>query len=131
MTKPVPSINGSGIIPPYALAFTSDAKRDVASLDGSIKKRLRQTLEGKLAIDPYGYGTPLRGDLAGFWKHEFAAHRVIYRIYPDRKLVVVCAVGKRQGKHISDIYSQLAPMVKAGKVLEQVLAVLAGIKGQE
>jgi mRNA interferase RelE/StbE len=114
--------------PKYTLAFTSDAKQDVASLDGSIKRRLKQTLEAKLAIDPSGYGTPLRGDLAGYWKHEFAAHRVIYRIYGDRKLVVVCAVGKRQGKHVSDIYSQLTPMVKAGKVLEQVLTVLAEIK---
>jgi mRNA interferase RelE/StbE len=113
------------------VAFTSDAKQDIASLDGSIRKRLRQTLESKLAIDPSGYGTPLRGDLTGYWKHEFAAHRVIYRIYTDRKLVVICAVGKRQGEHVSDIYEQLVPMVKAGKVLQQVLAVLAALKPKE
>jgi mRNA interferase RelE/StbE len=112
----------------YTLAFTSDAKQDVATLDGSIKKRLRQALEGKLAIDPTGYGTPLRGELTGYWKHEFAAHRVIYRIYNDRQLVVICAVGKRQGEHVSDEYEQLVPMVKAGKVLQQVLAVLAELK---
>jgi mRNA interferase RelE/StbE len=115
----------------YTVAFTSDAKRDIASLDGSIKKRLRQTLESKLAIDPFGYGTPLRGDLTGYWKHEFASHRVIYRIYPDRYWVVICAVGKRQGEHVSDIYEQLVPMVKAGKVLQQVLAVLAALKPKE
>jgi mRNA interferase RelE/StbE len=131
MIKPTRSINISNTSPKYTVAFTSDAKQDVASLDGSIKKRLRQTLLGKLAVDPSGYGTPLRGDLAGYWKHEFAAHRVIYRICGDRKLVVICAVGKRQGEHVSDVYSQLAPMVKAGKVLEQVLAVLAEIKRKE
>jgi len=117
--------------PKFTVAFTSDAKQDVAPLDGSIKKRLRQALEGKLAIDPSSYGTPLRGDLAGYWKHEFAAHRVIYRIYSDRQLVVVCAVGKRQGEHVSDVYEQLLPMVKAGKVLQQVLSVLAGLKPKE
>jgi mRNA interferase RelE/StbE len=115
----------------HTVAFTSDAKHDIASLDASIKKRLRQTLESRLAIDPSGYGTPLRGDLTGYWKHEFASHRVIYRIYPDRHLVVICAVGKRQGKHVSDIYEQLVPMVKAGKVLQQVLAVLAALKPKE
>ncbi|MFZ0959326.1 MAG: type II toxin-antitoxin system RelE/ParE family toxin [Terriglobia bacterium] len=114
--------------PKYTVAFTSDAKQDVASLDGSVKKRLKQAIEGKIAIDPSGYGTPLGGDLAGYWKHEFAAHRVIYRIYPDRQLVVICAVGKRQGEHVSDVYEQLVPMVKAGKVLQQVLTVLAGLK---
>jgi len=114
--------------PKYTVAFTTDAKRDVASLDGSIKKRLKKVLEDKVAVDPSGYGTPLRGDLTGYWKHEFAAHRVIYRIYSDRHLVVICAVGKRQGEHVSDVYEQLLPMVKAGRVLEQVLLVLAELK---
>ena len=114
--------------PQYTLAFTSDAKADVAALDGSIKKRLKKVLEDKVAVDPSGYGTPLRGDLTGYWKHEFAAHRVIYRIYNDRQLVVICAVGKRQGQHVSDVYEQLVPMVKAGRVLEQVLFVLAELK---
>lgn len=113
---------------PYTVALTSDAKEDIASLDGSIKKRLRKVLEDKRAIDPSGYGTPLRGVLTGYWKHEFGAHRVIYRIYSDRQLVVICAVGKRQAGHISDVYEQLLPMVKAGRVLEQVLRVLAELK---
>ena len=117
--------------PRYTVAFTSDAKQDVASLDGSIKKRLRHALKGKLAIDPAGYGTPLRGDLTGYWKHEFASHRVIYRVYSDRQLVVICAVGKRQGGHVADIYEQLVPMVKAGKVLQQVLSVLAELKPKQ
>jgi mRNA interferase RelE/StbE len=115
----------------YTVAFTSDAKQDVASLDGSIKKRLKKVLEAKIAFDPSGYGTPLRGDLNGYWKHEFASHRVIYRIYSDRQLVVICAVGKRQGEHVSDVYEQLVPMVRAGRVLEQVLLVLAELKPKE
>lgn len=118
----------SGTTPKYTVAFTSDAKQDVASLDGSIKKRLRRVLEGKIAVDPSGYGTPLRGEFTGYWKHEFAAHRVIYRVYSDRQLVVICAVGKRQGEHVSDVYEQLVPMVRAGRVLEQVLLVLAELK---
>ena len=118
----------SPVAPRYTVAFTSDAKQEVASLHGSIRKRLKKILEDKLAINPSGYGTPLRGDLAGYWKHEFAAHRVIYRIYDDRQLVVNCAVGKRQGEHVSDIYEQLVPMVRTGKVLEQVLLVLAELK---
>ena len=114
--------------PEYTIAFTTDAKQDVASIDASIKKRLKKVLQRKLAVDPSGYGSPLGGELTGYWKHEFAAHRIIYRLYGDRKLVVVCAVGKRQGKHVSDVYEQLLPMVKAGRVVEQVLAILAGLK---
>jgi mRNA-degrading endonuclease RelE of RelBE toxin-antitoxin system len=106
------------------ILFTSDAKDEVRLLDGSVKNRLKRVLTNKLARDPESYGTPLRGPLAGFWKHEFASHRVIYRIYPDEALVVVCAVGKRQGEHAGDVYKQLEPMVKAGKIAEQIIAVI-------
>jgi len=114
----------NGTASSYSLAFTNDAKSDVESLDGSIKKQLKKVLEKKLAADPEGYGTPLRGPLAGYWKHEFASHRVIYRIYPDRGLVVVCAVGPRRAKQATDVYRQLEAVAKAGRLAEQLLAAL-------
>lgn len=110
--------------PEYTLGFIGDAKQDVASLDGSVRKRLKKVLTAKLAVDPEGYGTPLRGNLAGYWKHEFASHRIIYRIYRDLRLVVICAVGKRQGEHVSDVYRQLEAVVKAGDVARQIQTIL-------
>jgi len=89
-----------------------------------MRKRLKPALSNRLAVDPEGYGTPLRGALTGFWKREFASHRVIYRIYPDTTAIVVCAVGKRQRKQVADVYKQLEPLVKAGKIAEQIRAVM-------
>lgn len=108
----------------YTVLFTPDAESDVRSLDGSIKKQLQKVLEKKLAIDPEGYGTPLHAPLDGYWKQEFASHRVIYRIYQDRRTIVVCAVGARRGKHATDIYKQLEAMAKTGKLAERIAAVL-------
>lgn len=113
--------------PAYEIKFTAGAADDVSKLDGSIKKRLRNVLEKKLAADPEGYGLSLKGPLAGYWKHEFASHRVLYLIYHDRQLVVVCAVGARRGAHARDIYRQFEAMAEAGKVAEQVAAVLRPI----
>lgn len=110
--------------PEYTLGFIDDAKQDVAALDGSIRKRLKKVLTSKLAVDPEDYGTPLRGNLAGYWKHEFASHRIIYRIYQDQRLVVICAVGKRQGEHVSDVYRQLEAVAKAGDVARQIQMIL-------
>ena len=118
----------SGSRPKYTIGFVAAAKQDVASLDGSIKKRLKKALTDKLAVDPEGYGTPLRGDLVGYWKHEFASHRVIYRIYADKRMIVICAVGKRQGEHVSDVYQRLEAIVETGKLAEQILTVLKGLK---
>ncbi len=113
--------------PLYSLAYTADAKNDIASVDGSLKKRLKKVLENKLAVDPEGYGTQLRGPLAGYWKHEFASHRIVYLIRHELKLVVVCAVGSRRGTHATDIYQQLTKTAELGKTAEQIRAVVARI----
>jgi mRNA interferase RelE/StbE len=112
---------------PYAVRFTKDAAADVKSLNGSVKKQLKKVLEKKLAVNPEAYGIPLRAPLAGYWKHPFASRRVIYRIYPDRQLVVVCAVGPRKAGDKADVYEELRALAKAGKLAEQIAEVLQNI----
>ena len=110
--------------PRFQLAYTADAKRDIAELDGSIRKQLRTALEKKLAVHPLQYGEPLTGVLQGFWSYHFAAHRVIYRVYEERRLVLVCAVGARRAGHRSDVYRHFQTLVAAGKTAQQILAAL-------
>jgi len=108
----------------FELRYTEDAGADIKGLDGSIKKQVRNVLEKKLAVNPEGYGLPLRGPLAGYGKHEFANHRVIYRIYPDPPTVVVCAVGLRKAGDAEDLYKQLEAVTKTGRLAAQVASVL-------
>jgi mRNA-degrading endonuclease RelE of RelBE toxin-antitoxin system len=111
----------------YSIAFTGDAFGDVKALDGSIKNKLKKVLTKKLAVDPEGYGLPLRSPLDLYWKHEFAAHRVIYRIYREKHLVVVCAVGPRKQGHASDVYRQFQALAQTGKVAQQIADVLGSL----
>jgi mRNA-degrading endonuclease RelE of RelBE toxin-antitoxin system len=111
----------------FEFSFTEDAGAEIKDLDGGIRKQLRNVLGKKLAIDPEGYGLPLRGPLAGYWKHEFGSHRVIYRIYADLRIVAVCAVGSRKQGDAQDIYNQLNKVVKSGRLAEQVASVLSKI----
>jgi mRNA-degrading endonuclease RelE of RelBE toxin-antitoxin system len=110
--------------PSYEVKFTGDAWQDIRGLDGSIKKPLKTVLSKKLAVDPESYGTPLRSILAGFWKHEFSGHRIIYKVYKEKKLVVVCAVGPRKAGDIEDVYKQLTRVAETGRLAEQVKVVL-------
>ncbi len=112
---------------PYEVRFTEDARRDVGALDGSIRKRLRKALESKLASQPSHHGSPLTGILAGFWSHHFASHRVIYRIYDDLKIVLVCAVGSRRAGHETDVYRKFEAIVAAGKAARQILEALGAL----
>lgn len=113
--------------PAFELRYTPDAASAIKGLDGSVRKQLRNVLEKKLAVDPEGYGLPLRGSLASYWKHEFASHRVIYRIYPEYEVVAVCAVGPRKRGDAEDIYNQLNAVIKTGRLAEQVASVLGEI----
>ena len=114
-------------MPRYSIAFTGDAFGDIKALDGSIKNKLKKVLTKKLAMDPQGYGLPLRSPLQLFWKHEFAAHRAIYRIYEEKKLLVVCAVGPRKQGDAADVYKQFQALAKTGKVASQIAEVLGSL----
>lgn len=112
----------------YRIAFITEARNDVAALDGSVKKRLKRVLEGRLAVDPEAHGLPLRAPLTNFWKHEFGSHRIIYRIYREERLVVICAVGRRRAGDIADVYRQFEPLVEAGKIAQQIRDLLKDLK---
>ena len=111
----------------FELRYTPDAAADIKGLDGSVRKQLRKVLEKKLAVDPEGYGLPLRESLAGYWKHQFGNHRVVYRIYPEHSLVVVCAVGVRKSGDAEDIYRQLESVARTGRLAEHVAGVLKNL----
>ena len=98
--------------PAFELRYTPDAAADIKALDGSVRNQQGKVLEKKLAIDPEGYGLPLRGSLAGYWKHQFGNHRVVYRIYSQHHVVVVCSVGVRKQGDAEDIYRHLEPVAK-------------------
>jgi len=108
----------------FELRYTADAARDIQGLDGSVRKQLRKVLENELALNPEGYGLPLRGSLTNYWKHEFGNHRIIYRIYREQGVVVICAVGVRKQGDAEDIYRQLESVAKTGRLAEQIAAVI-------
>jgi mRNA-degrading endonuclease RelE of RelBE toxin-antitoxin system len=114
---------------PFELRYTPDAAAEIQGLDGSVRKQLRKVLEKKLAIDPEGYGLPLRGPLAGYWKHQFANHRIVYRIYPQQHVVVVCAVGVRKQGDAQDIYRKLESAAKMGRLAGQMASVVRNLLG--
>jgi len=113
--------------PAFELRYTLDAGAEIKKLDGGIRKQLKKALEKKLAVDPQSYGSPLRGSLTNFWKHEFGSHRVIYRIYPERRMVAICAVGPRKQGDTADIYNQLEALAKTGRLAAQIASVLSNI----
>ncbi len=117
----------SAVEPKYSILFTGDAFKDVKALDGSIKSKLQKVLKKKLAVDPESYGLPLRSPLNLYWKHEFAAHRVAYQIYNERRRVLVCAVGPRKRGDAQDVCEKFQALAQTGKVAQQIAEVLGSL----
>jgi mRNA-degrading endonuclease RelE of RelBE toxin-antitoxin system len=113
-----------GVILAFEIKFTLDGLKDVQGLDGGIKRKLKNTLNKKLATNPLSYGTPLRAPLVNYYKHEFATHRIIYRVYDARNIVVICAVGPRKSGDVQDVYAQFNKLAQTGRVAAQIQAVL-------
>jgi mRNA interferase RelE/StbE len=111
----------------FELRYTADAAAEIKALDGSVRNQLRKVLEKNLAVEPEGYGLPLRGSLAGYWKHQFANHRVVYRIYSEHRVIVGCAVGVRKQGDAEDIYRQLESVARTGRLAEQLASGLRNL----
>ncbi len=77
----------------------SVVQEDIPALSASARTLIKKAIEQRLALDPIGYGKPLRYSLKGHRRLRVSHYRVIYRIEVSTNKVIVVAV-----KHRKDIY---------------------------
>ena len=73
--------------------------KDLSRLSHDVKRRVRKSIESKLAHAPQEFGEPLRRTLKGYWKLRVGDYRVIYKI--QGKEVIVLRIGHRR-----DVYGR-------------------------
>jgi mRNA interferase RelE/StbE len=73
-------------IPPHVAAV-------IRRLPPDVKLSVKQAIRA-LAENP-GIGTPLIGDLAGFWKYRVRRFRIVYEVDRSRRALRIIAVGHR------------------------------------
>jgi len=84
----------------YSLRYLEDVVREhIPHLPPTIRIRIKQAIEQRLAVDPVGLGKPLRYSFAGHRRLRVGDYRVVYRIEAERKTVIIVAI-----KHRKDIY---------------------------
>lgn len=75
-------------------------KKDISKLPKSVKLIIKKAIEGRLMVDPVGFGKPLRYSLKGHRRLRVSDYRVIYRIDSGNRKVVVIAI-----KHRKEVYN--------------------------
>lgn len=76
-------------------------QKDIPSLPSSARILIRRAIEERLMIDPIGFGKPLRYSLKGHRRIRTSDYRVVYRIEPEIKTVIIVAI-----KHRKDVYEE-------------------------
>jgi len=82
--------------PPWRLLVAGPAARDLERLPEKAAAAVVESFQAIVA-DPRRVGRPLRLELEGFWSARRGPYRVIYRSWPEERVVAVVAVGHRSG----------------------------------
>jgi mRNA interferase RelE/StbE len=88
----------------YRIKITFFANEVCKKFSPEIKNAAKVALK-ELAQNP-NLGKELQGELSGFWSYRFMRYRIIYKVDPQGKHVVVWAIGHRR-----DIYENLGDLL--------------------
>ena len=84
----------------YQICYLDEVvKRHIPSLPSSAKLLIKRAIEERLMVDPIGFGKPLRYSLKGHRRLRVSDYRVVYRIEPEIRTVIIVAI-----KHRKDVY---------------------------
>ena len=75
-------------------------QKHIPDLPTTAKSLIKRAIEERLTIDPIGFGKPLRYSLKGHRRLRVGDYRIVYRIEPHEKIVLVIAI-----KHRKDVYT--------------------------
>ena len=82
----------------YTIEYlASVAAEDIPSLPKSARMMIQKAIEERLAIDPIGFGKPLRHSLKGHRRLRVSHYRIVYRI--EGATVLIIAI-----KHRKEVY---------------------------
>ncbi|MGQ0665103.1 MAG: type II toxin-antitoxin system RelE family toxin [Pseudomonadota bacterium] len=70
--------------------------RDIPALPKRIRGTIEWAIEMRLASDPVGYGKPLWYSLAGHRRLRVGDYRIVYRVAPASKTVIVSVIQHRK-----------------------------------
>lgn len=69
---------------------------DIPSLHKSALRIIKEAIEKRLRTHPDKYGKPLVRNLTGFRRLRVSNYRIIYKIHPKEKEVLIIAIDHRK-----------------------------------
>ena len=84
--------------PRWTIRFSKVAERDGGKLDRSVRKRIIDFLETRVATSdtPRDLGAALAGEWAGHWRYRVGDYRIICKIEDQTITILVVEIGHRR-----------------------------------
>ena len=64
----------------YIVRYHPLVRKDLSTINTTIKTRIKNAIERRLIVDPIKYGDPLRKTLKGYRKVRVEDYRIVYKI---------------------------------------------------
>ena len=64
----------------YLVRYHPLVRKDLSTINTTIKARIKNAIERRLMVDPIKYGDPLRKTLKGYRKVRVGDYRIVYKI---------------------------------------------------
>lgn len=85
----------------YKLEFLKATRKDFKKLSAQARDFIINQVLPKIAKNPHDHGILLHGELRSYWKHTISFrgtnYRIVYQIDNQEKVILVIAVGSREG----------------------------------
>ena len=84
----------------YEIRYLKEViSKHIPALSSSAKILIKYAIEERLTADPISFGKPLRYSMKGHRRLRVSDYRIVYRIEPEKKAVIIVAI-----KHRKDVY---------------------------
>ena len=96
----------------FSIRYDKRVQDDIASLSGTIRKRIKEAVEEKLTTHPELFGKPLRHSLVGFRSLRVGDYRVVYLIEGGKEVFVVLIAHRKDVYKVASKKSRVTPLTQ-------------------
>lgn len=75
--------------------------KDIPHLPKTMRNLIKKAIEGRLTIDPIGFGKPLRYSFKGHRRLRVGDYCIVFRVDVEKGIVTIIAI-----KHRKDVYEE-------------------------
>ena len=80
----------------YKVIWKDEASEQLAKIDRTTAKKIKDKVKNYLVQDPINLGEPLSYEYQGLYRYRYGDYRVIYEIKNSELLIIVVKVGHRK-----------------------------------